>query len=81
MPGFEFAAWIGVMVSAGTPKPLVDRITAAVDKALQTADAREKLAGIGLDVNYLRAEEMALYLKKQSAQVADIIKKANIRIE
>jgi len=81
MPGFEFAAWIGVMVSAGTPKPLVDKITVAVDKALQTADAREKLAGVGLDVNYLRAEEMALYLKNQTARVSQIIKEANIRIE
>ncbi len=81
MPGFEFAAWIGVMVSAGTPKPLVNKLTAAVDKALQTQDARDKLASVGLDVNYHRAEEMAAYLKKQSAQVADIIKKANIKVE
>jgi tripartite-type tricarboxylate transporter receptor subunit TctC len=81
MPGFEFAAWIGVMVSAGTPKPLVDKLTAAVDKVLQMQDARDKLASVGLDVNYHRADEMAAYLKKQSAQVADIIRKANIKIE
>ena len=81
MPGFEFAAWIGIMVSAGTPKAMVDKLTAAVDKVLQTQDARDKLASVGLDVNYHRAEEMAAYLKKQSAQVADIIKKANIKID
>lgn len=81
MPGFDFAAWIGVMMSAGTPKPRIDKITGAVDKALQTADARDKLGSVGLDVNYHRAEEMARYLHKQSAQVADIIKKANIKIE
>ena len=81
MPGFEFAAWIGVMVSAGTAKALVDKITGGVAKVLQTQDARDKLAGVGLDVNYHRADEMAAYLKKQSAQVADIIRKANIKIE
>jgi tripartite-type tricarboxylate transporter receptor subunit TctC len=81
MPGFEFAAWIGVMVSAGTPKPIVDKITAAVDKVLQTQDARDKLGSVGLDVNYHRAEEMGAYLKKQSAQVAGIIKSANIKVE
>jgi tripartite-type tricarboxylate transporter receptor subunit TctC len=73
MPGFEFVAWIGVMVAAGTPK--------AVDKVLQTQDARDKLGSVGLDVNYLRAEEMGRYLYKQSAQVAEIIKKANIKVE
>ena len=81
MPGFDFAAWIGIMVSAGTPKPIVDKVAAAVDKVLQTADAREKMGSVGLDVNYHRADEMGAYLKKQSAQVADIIKKANIKIE
>jgi tripartite-type tricarboxylate transporter receptor subunit TctC len=81
MPGFEFAAWIGVMVSAGTPKPIVDKITAAVDKVLQTQDARDKLGSVGLDVNYHRAEEMGAYLKKQNAQVAGIIKSANIKVE
>ncbi len=81
MPGFDFAAWIGIMVSAGTPKPIVDKVAAAVDKVLQTADAREKMGSVGLDVNYHRADDMGAYLKKQSAQVADIIKQANIKIE
>jgi tripartite-type tricarboxylate transporter receptor subunit TctC len=48
---------------------------------LQTQDARDKLGSVGLDVNYLRAEEMGRYLNKQSAQVADIIKKAHIKVE
>ena len=81
LPGFEFAAWIGVMVASGTPKPIVDKITGAVDKVLQTQDARDKLGSVGLDVNYHRAEQMGAYLTKQSAQVADIIKRANIRVE
>jgi tripartite-type tricarboxylate transporter receptor subunit TctC len=81
VPGCEFAAWIGVMVAAGTPKPLVDKITGAVDKVLQTQDARDRLGSVGLDVNYHRADQMGAYLQKQSAQVADIIKRANIRVE
>ena len=80
-PGFDFAAWIGIMVSAGTPKPIVDKIAAGVDKVLQAQDARDRLASVGLDVNYHRADEMAAYLKKQSAQVADIIRNANIKVE
>ncbi len=81
MPGFDFAAWIGIMVAAGTPKVMVDKIAAAVDKVLQTQDARDKLGSVGLDVNYMRADDMAAYLKKQSAQVTDIIKKAHIKID
>lgn len=81
MPGFDFAAWIGIMVAAGTPKHLIDRITNGVDKVLQTQDARDKIALAGLDPQYHRADQMGEYLKRQSTQVAEIIKRTGIKIE
>lgn len=81
MPGFDFAAWIGLMVAAGTPKHLIDRINAGVDKVLQSQDARDKIALAGLDPQYHRADQMGEYLKRQSNQVADIIKRTGIKIE
>lgn len=81
LPGFDAAAWIGVMVSAGTPKPLVDKLTAAVDKALQSPEVREKIMGVGVEVDYRRIDEMGTYLKNQSARFAEIIKKNGIRVE
>ena len=80
-PGFDVGAWIGVMVSAGTPKPLVDKLTVAVNKALQSPDVRDKLTSIGLEVDYRNAADMGKLLKEQSARFAEIIKKSNIRIE
>ena len=81
MPGFDFAAWIGIMVAAGTPKHLIDRITSGVDKVLQTQDARDKLNAAGLEAQYSRADQMADYLKYQSNQVAGIIKRTGLKIE
>jgi len=81
MPGFDVGAWIGVMVSAGTPKALVDKLAAAVDKALQSPDVRDKLLSVGLEPDYRNAADMGRLLKEQSAKFADIIKKSNIRIE
>ncbi len=81
LPGFDVGAWIGVMVSAGTPKPLVDKLTIAVDKALQSPDVREKLTAIGLELDYRNAADMGRLLKEQSTRFAEIIKKSNIRIE
>lgn len=43
LPGFDAAAWIGIMVPAGTPKPIVDRLSAGVDKAMQFPDTGAKL--------------------------------------
>jgi len=81
LPGFDAAAWLGVMVSAGTPKPLVDKLSAAVDKALQSQEVRDKIMSVGVEVDYRRIDEMGRYLKDQSARFADIIKKNGIRIE
>jgi tripartite-type tricarboxylate transporter receptor subunit TctC len=81
LPGFDVGAWIGIMVSAGTPKPLVARLTAAVDKALQAPDVAEKLIAAGIEPDYRHAEDMARFLREQSARFAGIIKKAGIKIE
>ena len=81
LPGFDVGAWLGVMVPAGTPRPIVDRLAAAVETAMQSADVRERIAGIGVEVDYRRADEFARYLKEQQARFADIIRKGNIKLD
>jgi len=81
LPGFDVGAWLGVMVPAGTPKPIVDRIASAVETAMQSAEVRERIASVSLEVEYRRTDEFARYLKEQQARFVDIIKKGNIKIE
>ena len=81
LPGFDVAAWIGIMVPAGTPKPIVDRLAAAVDKAMQYPDTAEKLNASGLELNYRRPDDFARYLKEQRERFADIIRTNNIKID
>ncbi len=81
LPGFDVGAWLGVMVPTGTPKPIVDRISASVETAMQSAEVRERIAAVGVEVDYRRTEEFTRYLKEQQARFADIIRKGNIKIE
>ena len=81
LPGFDAAAWIGIMMPSGTPKPIVDRISAAIDKAMKSPDTGEKLNASGLELDYRRPEEFGKYLKDQRERFAEIIKKNNIKIE
>ena len=81
LPGFDVGAWLGVMVPAGTPKPLVDRISAAVESAMLSPEVRERIAGIGVEVDYRRSDEFARYLKVQQTRFADIIRNGNIRLD
>jgi len=81
LTGFDAAAWIGVMVTAGTPKTIVDRLAAAMDKVMQSQEAKERLNTVGLEVDYRPAEEFGRYLAEQKTRFADIIKRGNIKIE
>lgn len=81
LPGFDVGAWLGVMVPAGTPKPVIDRIAASVETAMQAPEVRERIMGISVEVDYRRTEEFTRYLKEQRARFADIIKKGNIKLD
>ena len=81
LPAFDAAAWIGIMLPAGTPKPIVDRLAAAMDKVMQSPEARERLNVVGIEVDYRPADEFGRYLAEQKARFADIIKRGNIKIE
>ena len=81
LPGFDAAAWIGVMVTAGTPRAVIAKLAAAAETAMQSAEVREKLFTVGVEVDYRRPDEFTRYLKEQTGRYVDIIKKGNIKIE
>jgi tripartite-type tricarboxylate transporter receptor subunit TctC len=81
MPGFDVGAWIGIMVATGTPKPVVDRLSAAMATVMQAPDVRERLTGVGLEIDYQPADEFSRYLREQKANFAEIVRKANIKAE
>ena len=81
MPGFDVAAWIGVMVPARTPRPIVSRLASLVDEVMKAPDVRERLATAGLEVDYRPTVEFTSYLKEQKERFTDIIRKGNIKIE
>ncbi|MBM3341069.1 MAG: tripartite tricarboxylate transporter substrate binding protein [Betaproteobacteria bacterium] len=60
---YEFVAWVGAFVSAGTPRPIVDRLNAEFKKALEHPDVVKILGGQTLDPMYMAPEQFALRLK------------------
>ena len=81
LPGFDAGAWLGLMVPAGTPKAVVDRLAEVMENQMQTSDMRQRLSNVGLEVDYRRAEDFARDLKEQRARFTDIIQKGNIKLD
>ncbi len=81
-PGFDVTAWYGMLVPAGTPKPIVARIFDETAKAARASESVEALGRQGLDVELSASPEaFATQIRSETAAWAKVIKAANIRAE
>ncbi|HET7158392.1 MAG TPA: tripartite tricarboxylate transporter substrate binding protein [Burkholderiales bacterium] len=81
MPGIALQTWHGVGAPAGTPKVIIDRISAEVAKLVTMPDTREKLDAQGFVPFYNTPERTAAILKSEFVKYAKIISAANIKSE
>jgi tripartite-type tricarboxylate transporter receptor subunit TctC len=81
LPNFEVTTWYGVLAPAGTPRPIVNRLNAELVKILQSAEVKERLAGLGTEPRTSTPEEFAAYIKQEIAKWGDVIRKAGLKAE
>lgn len=78
MPNFDTSLWLGLMGPAGLPKPIVDKLAAVTDKALQSPDAKKALVKQGYDSHYLGPEKFAAYIKSEQSRWSDVAHAAGL---
>ena len=81
LPSYDPKNWQGMMAPAGTPKPIVDKLSAEIGRILQIAEVRERLASSGMEPFFTGPEKMAAQMRADHAESAKVIKISNIRIE
>jgi len=81
MPGFEAVSWGGVMVPANTPRPIVTRLNAEINRILKLPEFRERLAKVGAETAGGTPEEFQAYLAAETEKWARVAKTANIKVE
>lgn len=81
VPGFEASNWFAFMTPAGTPPEIVSRLNAETAKALQAADVREKLAGLGFETQTSTQQEFSHLLRRQSVKWAAVVKASGARAD
>lgn len=72
--GFEDVPYYGIFAPAGTPRPVLERLSAAVAKALEQPQVRERLSGMGLSVGFMSGEELHRRERAYTQTWARIIK-------
>jgi len=81
LPGFEALAWNGVLVPAGTPRPVIDRLNREMNAALQAADVRQKLNAAGLDPVGGTPEQFGRLIRSEADKWAPVIKRTGAKID
>jgi len=80
-PGFEALAWNGVLVSAGTPKPVIARLNAEINAVLKEPDVVQKLHAQGFDLIGGTPEEVGALIKGESDEWAPVSKRLGLKID
>jgi tripartite-type tricarboxylate transporter receptor subunit TctC len=79
--GFDVTNWYGVMAPAGTPREIVNKLNADINKAMQVPEVRARLEAVGTQLREESAAEFQAFMKAEVAKYAKLVKDANIRIE
>ena len=79
--GYEASAWFGLLAPAGTPKDIVDKLSAETAKILNMTDVREKLSAQGAEPAADSPDEFSSFIKVEIAKWAKVIKESGAKAE
>ena len=81
VPGFDAITWHGIVVPAGTPKPVIARLNSEFNKLLQTADMRERLMALGSDIIGGEPKQLTDYMRVEIPRWAKVIRESGAKAE
>jgi tripartite-type tricarboxylate transporter receptor subunit TctC len=81
LPGFEAVLHYGIVAPAGTPKPIVDKLSAALREAVNAPDTKERMAKDGTDPLPSTPEEYAADIDREETKWSAVVKKSGAKGE
>jgi tripartite-type tricarboxylate transporter receptor subunit TctC len=79
--GFDVTNWYGVQAPAGTPRDIVQKLNADINKAMQVPEVRARLEGVGTQLREMSVAEFDAFMRAEVIKYAKIIKDTGVRIE
>ena len=81
VPGFESGTWQGVLVPAGTPAPVVERLSAELTRIIRSPEVRQRLTAQGAEVRTMSPAEFAVFFEKERRNWAGVVAQGGVKID
>jgi len=81
LPGYEASTWWGFLVPSRTPRPVVERLNAEINRALADPEVKKKLEDMGVVIQPGTPETFGELVRVETEKWSAVIRKANIKPE
>ena len=81
LPGFEAVTWHGLVVPAGTPAAVIERLHTDLNRALNSAEIRGQFKTLGVDAAPGTPQSFADYIKVETPKWSKVVRESGARID
>jgi tripartite-type tricarboxylate transporter receptor subunit TctC len=81
LKGFEMTNWYGIVAPAATPRDVINKINADINKALAEPGVRKRLADVGTEIGGGTPESFDAFVKTEIAKYTKLVKAANVQLD
>lgn len=80
-PGFAADAWYGLLTTAGTPRPIVDKLYREVVRIMNLPESKDRMANVGFEIVASTPAEFARLIREEIPKWTKVVREAGIRAE
>jgi tripartite-type tricarboxylate transporter receptor subunit TctC len=81
VPGYEYYVWFGLWAPKGTPQPIIDRLHAAVTKALADPLVKQRLTAVAGEPFDMPLADITPFVQSEIAKWADVVKRGGVTVQ
>ncbi len=81
MPNFEVVSWNGLAAPAGTPQPVIDKLSAAIEETLSSPEMQKRVRELGGEAVLRSQKAFAAYVNEETAKWRTVAQTAKIELE
>lgn len=78
-PGYQLAAWFGVVAPAGTPAKIIAKLNDEITKAMATPKVRERLTGLGAEITVTPTKQYSEDLRQETEKWVKVVAELGLR--